>query len=129
MGKVVPYQVEYTIRSSPTILFNFLSSPSGLAQWFADHVDIKDDECTFEWNGSEEKAYIVEWEEDELIRFRWEYDDDDQYFEFRVTKSEVTGDTILVVTDFADETEVEDQQRLWDSQIDLLIQQVGGRKG
>lgn len=126
MAGAQKYTLEYSVRSSPAILFNFLTTPSGLAQWFADKVDINEVECTFEWEGSADTAYIVEQEENEFIRYRWDYQGEEEYFEFRITKSEVTGDTILLVTDFADDFDREEEQMLWDKQIAVLKQQLGG---
>jgi uncharacterized protein YndB with AHSA1/START domain len=120
------FQLEYTIRSSPAILYEFLTTPSGMAQWFADKVDITDHHCTFEWEGVENHATIIDSIPDEYIRYRWDNSDEDEYFEFRISKNEITGDTILTITDFASEAEMKDQKLLWDSQIKTLVQQVGG---
>lgn len=120
------YQVEYVIRSSPTILYNFLTTPSGLAQWFADSVDINEPECSFVWEGYEEKATIIDAVENEFIRYKWEDSPDDEYFEFKIQKAEITGDTVLIITDFAEKNDLEDQKLLWDSQVKTLIQQIGG---
>ncbi len=120
------FQLEYTIRSSPAILYEFLNSSSGLAQWFADSVDINDHHCSFVWEGVEESATIIDSIPDEYIRYRWDNSDEDEYFEFRITKNEITGDTVLTITDFASESEIKDQKMLWDSQVKLLTQQVGG---
>lgn len=122
----VKYEMEYSFRASPSILYNLLSTSSGMTLWFADNADIGEEECIFTWDGYDDIAYIVENVEDELIRYRWDYMDDDEYFEFRISKSEVTGDTILTVTDFAAENEIEDQKLLWEKQIKNLSVQVGG---
>jgi len=120
------FQLEYTIRSSPTILYEFITTPSGLAQWFADKVDINDHHCVFEWEGVAETATIIDSIPDEYIRYRWDSSDEDEYFEFRISKNEITGDTILTITDFASENAMKDQKMLWDSQVKTLIQQIGG---
>ena len=121
-----PYQVEFSIRSSPSILFKFLATPSGLSQWFADDVQAKDDHFVFSWNDFGEEAQLVEIEENEKVKFLWTNNDNEEYFSFEISKSEVTGDTILIITDFADENEVEDQKMLWESQVNTLKRQVGG---
>ena len=54
----VRIDLEYIIKTSPTILFNCLSTPSGLSEWFADDVNIKNDRYTFFWDGSEETAIL-----------------------------------------------------------------------
>jgi len=131
MPKRTKYQIEFVIRSSPVILYNFLSTPSGLSLWFADHVDrdvakITSAVYSFFWEGFEEKAECLETIENEMIRYRWLEGDDEEFFEFRIEKVDVTNDTVLVVNDFADDYEVEDQKRLWASQIKTLSIQIGG---
>ncbi len=122
----IKYTLDYVIKSSPTILYNFLTNPSGLSQWFADHVDSLEDSYSFFWDGYEEKAKVLELEENNFIKFRMDEAEEDEFLEFRIEKSPVTGDTILIITDFADDDDKEDQVRLWNSQIKSLISRVGG---
>lgn len=123
----IQYSLDFVIKSSPAILFNFLSTPSGLAQWFADNVDRNEDTYSFFWDGYEETAELLEMTENESIKFQMEDADDDEFLEFKIQKSEVTRDTILIITDFADDFEVEDQKKLWTAQVDALVSRVGGR--
>src|SRR4030095_6596065 len=88
------YTLEFPIKSSPLILFEFLSTPSGLTQWFADHVDVFHNNFTFFWNGNPSKAKVVEQHENDRIRFRWEDAPADEYFEFKIQTGEITGDTV-----------------------------------
>ena len=122
----VKISLEFKVRSTPTILYRFLTTPSGLAQWIADHGDNHEKNYSFFWDGHEEKAEVLDTEENVFIRYRMEENEDDEYLEFRITKAEVTGDTILLVTDFSDDDEVDDQKQLWSTQIDALIASVGG---
>lgn len=123
----IKYTVDYLIKSSPAILFDFLSTASGLSQWFADRVEDNNvDELVFFWEGYPEKAAIVDSVDNEFIRFEMESGEDEEYLEFRIEKSEVTSDTILIITDFADKTDIPDQKKLWDSQIKTLTNRVGG---
>lgn len=124
MSDKVPFTVERTFRASPTILFKFLTTPSGLVQWFADHVDRNGDIFSFFWNGVEERASVASYDEDEYLKLQWA--DSDSYIEYRIEKSEVTGETILFVTDFAEADELDDQQQLWESQLDDLAKCMGG---
>ncbi len=126
MSEKKQFSVEFVIRSSPGILFNFLSTPSGLAQWFAPHVDKNGDVYSFFWDGYEEKAVCIDSVENESIRYQWEDGGDDEYFEFRIEKVDVTNDTVLVVNDFAEDYEVEDQKQLWDTQVRKLSKMIGG---
>src|SRR6266446_620065 len=104
------YTLEFVIKSSPTILFDFLSTPSGLAQWFADRVNVRQDNFIFYWEGNSQKAHIVEQKENELIRYHWDESPADEYFEFKITATEITNDTVLVITDYADPNELEEDQ-------------------
>ena len=97
-------QLEYIINCSPKVLFNRLSTPSGLSEWFADDVSINGKEFTFRWKGAEEVAELVMQKENKMVRFSW-IDNPDAYFEFRITQDELTGDVSLIVTDFADNDE------------------------
>ena len=125
MVKKKEFQLEYIIKASPGILFTFLSSPSAMAQWFADSVDINDDIYTFVWGKSVEYAKVIEQKENEFIRYSWEHTNEDDYFEFQIQKDDITGDTALLITDYASEGELEDQKLLWDSQIKQLMERIG----
>jgi uncharacterized protein YndB with AHSA1/START domain len=125
MGKQKKYTLEYVIRSSPLVLYNFLTSPTGLQQWFADAVDNDGTTYYFTWGLSTETAELISTDDDDFIRYRWDYYDDDKYFEFRIEKGEITEDTILYITDFAEERDLESQKQLWDVQIKNLIKRIG----
>ena len=125
MSKKVKFTLEYPVRCSPGILYEFLSSPTGMQEWFADKVDERDGVFYFAWNGSEEKAEVVDKEEEKFIRFHWLHEPKDEFFEFRIEKSEVTNQTILVVKDFAEKREVKDQSMLWDHQVKDLFHRLG----
>ena len=127
MANRVPFDMEFLFRASPTILYTFLTTPACLIRWFCDEVDINDDVYTFSWEGSEENAELIDDIEDERLKFRWEEaESDEEYFEFRISKSPVTGETILHITDWADDDEVEDQKELWESQLKVLRAEMGG---
>ena len=124
--KRVPVKMEFIFRASPTILYQFLTTPACIIRWFCDGVDINDDVYSFDWNGVIENAELVDDIEEELLRFKWEDAEDDEFLEFAISKSPVTGETILEITDYADEDEVEDIQQLWDSQMTHLRKETGG---
>jgi uncharacterized protein YndB with AHSA1/START domain len=120
------YEMEFAIKSSPFILFPFLSTPSGLAEWFADKVSVHHNQFLFIWGEQSEEAELMELEEYELVKFRWKSQEKNEYFEFRITNTEITDDTILLITDFALEKDLIDEQQLWESQIDELKSRLGG---
>ena len=119
------YTLEYSVRCSPSILFEFLSTPAGLQEWFADKVDERDQVFSFTWNGTIDKAQVLESELDKSIRFHWLHAPKNEYFEFRIEKAEVTNQTILLIRDFADKKEIPDQKRLWDFQVNDLLHRLG----
>jgi uncharacterized protein YndB with AHSA1/START domain len=126
MSKKQLFTLEYPVRSSPSILFEFLSTPAGLGEWFADKVDEnKEHVFSFTWNDSTEKAELVEMQENKFVRFHWLHAPKDEYFEFQIEKSEVTNQTILVIKDFAEKKEIADQSRVWEFQIKDLFHRIG----
>jgi hypothetical protein len=119
------YTLEFPVRCSPVILYEFLSTPAGLQEWFADKVDDRDNIFSFTWNGSTDKAEVLEKEQDKFIRFHWLHMPKEEYFEFKIEKSEVTNQTILVIKDFAEKKEIKDQSMLWDYQVKELFHRLG----
>lgn len=125
MAEKQKYEMEFIFRTSPRILFTRLSTADGLAQWFADDVNINDNIFTFVWEGSEQDAKKLKERAGKLIRFHWVDDDDDCYFEFRLEIDDLTSEIALMVTDFAEEDELEEAKDLWESQIGSLMQLLG----
>ena len=120
------YSIEYEIRSSAKILFNFISEPNGLSQWFADNVTIKDHIYTFAWNdGEQQNAKLVSIKENKLVRFKWLDDEEQTYFEMEVIKDEITNDVALVITDFAVKDAIKDKTLVWNIQIENLLSVLG----
>jgi uncharacterized protein YndB with AHSA1/START domain len=124
----VKFQIEFPVNSSKGVLFNAFSTPSGLSEWFCDDVNIKKDVHVFLWDGSEESARMLTKKREEFVKFRWLEDEEDginSFFEFRIKIDDLTGDTAVVITDFAEEDEMEDSKELWSAQIDRLKQVLG----
>jgi hypothetical protein len=90
------FQMEFPIRSSLRILYNQISSPDGLSEWFADNVNLRGKVYTFFWDGDEQEV------------------------------DEITQDISLMVTDFAEDEEDEEEVKLlWEKQIEKLRQSIG----
>lgn len=120
-------ELEYLLKTSPKILYNMISTPSGLSEWFADNVNVRDNTMTFFWEGSEEKAKILAKVKDQFIRFQWVYDEgEDVYFELRIKIDAITREVALIVTDFPEEGDDEESvSGLWESQVDDLRRVLG----
>ena len=126
MAEKQKFHIEYLLKASPEMLYQYVSTPSGLAEWFADSVQSKGNLFTFTWAGSEEKATLIARRRDSLVRFRWEADENDKYFsEIKLEQDELTGDVSLVVTDFAYPEETSDARQLWDNSVTNLRKVIG----
>ncbi len=120
------FELEYVIRTSAGILYEFITTPSGLSEWFADDVNIRDGIFTFFWDGSEQKAKLLGFKEEKFIRLSWVDKPEGMYFEFRIEKDELTGDISLIIIDFADEAaDMQTSKLLWDSQVNKLLGVLG----
>ncbi len=125
MSEKIKFDIEFPIHSSPAFLYQYLSTPDGLAEWFADNVNSRSDIFTFIWDDSEEDAKRISYKTNERIRYKWLAEEDDTYFEFRIEVDAITKDVSLMVTAFADEDEVEESKMFWENQISELKQKIG----
>jgi uncharacterized protein YndB with AHSA1/START domain len=125
MSEKKKFNIEYEIKSSPRILYTFLIEPNGLAQWFADDVNVKEQMYTFTWDGEQQKAKLLALKENKLVRFKWVDDEPQCYFELEILQDELTNDVALGVTDFATEDSIPERKLIWDNQIEYLIGVLG----
>jgi len=122
------FELEIPIHASPNMLFQYLSTPSGLAEWYADNVNSRGELFTFIWDGSEEQAKLLNKKKDSSVRYQWledEDEDEDYYFEVRIQVDAITKDVSLMITDFADEDDLDENKMLWESQISSLKKVIG----
>ena len=125
MSEPIQYTLEFPMLSSVKVLYKRLSTPSGLSEWFANNVNIKNGVYTFYWDGSEQSAKLLTKKENSFVRFSW-LDSDNIFFEFRIQIDEMTSDVCLLITDFADdEEEKQEAILLWETQIDNLKRALG----
>jgi len=97
-----------------------------MSEWYADNVNSRGEFFTFIWEGSEEKARLLGKKTGERIKFRWVEDEEtDYYFEMRIVVDEITKDVSLVVTDFAEEDEIEEGKMLWENMVSNLKHVLG----
>ena len=99
------FSIEYDFHASPQLLFQYLSTPSGLSEWFADNVNSRGERFTFIWDDSEEIALLLQKKNNDKVKFQWQNDEDDDgeyYFEFKIQVDEITKDVSLIITDFAE---------------------------
>ncbi|MCB4797427.1 START-like domain-containing protein [Neotamlana laminarinivorans] len=128
MDDKIKFNIEFPIHASPQLLYQYISTPSGLSEWFSDNVNSRGELFTFIWDDSEEQAKLLNKKSGERVKFRWledEEDDQSYYFEIRIQVDEITKDVSLIVTDFAEEDEVDEAKMLWDNQISSLKHVLG----
>lgn len=128
MDEKIKYELEFPLNSSPQLLYQYISTPSGLSEWFADNVNSRGEFFTFIWDGSEEKARLSSKKTGEKVKFRWIDEgnrDTDFYFELRILEDEITKDVSLMVTDYAIEEDLEESKLLWENQISDLKHVIG----
>ena len=128
MSDKIKFELEFPIQASPQLLFQYISTPSGMSEWFADNVNSRGEDYTFIWDDTEEYAKLIQKKNNERVRFRWindEEDQDDCYFELKIVVDEITKDVSLYVSDFADEDELEEAKMLWNNLVSSLKQVLG----
>ncbi len=128
MDAKVKYELEFPLNSSPQLLYQYISTPSGLSEWFADNVNSRGEIFTFIWDDTQEKARLSSRKTGEKVKFRWVDDNDkdsDYYFELRILEDEITKDVSLMVVDYAKEDELDEARRLWENQIADLKHVIG----
>lgn len=121
-------ELEYPLRSSTHILYQYISNPSGLQSWFADHVDVKGSgRYQFRWDdGSEVMATLVKNVTNKYVRFTMDNArDSDEFLEFRISQDDITGDVELLITEFVDDGEEDMAASIWDSAVENLRHIIG----
>ena len=128
MIQKIRYEIEFPINSSPQLLYQYISTPSGLEEWFADSVNSRGESFTFIWNDSEENARLASKKSGEKVKFKWideDNKDTEYYFELRILEDEITKDVSLMVVDFAEDSEIDESKKLWENQVSDLKHVIG----
>ena len=126
MSDKIKYELEFTVHASAQLLYNYISNPSGLSEWFADNVNSRGEIFVFIWDDSEEQAKLLSKKTNSKVRFQWlEDEDEDYFFEIRIQVDEITKDVSLMITDFSEEDELEENKMLWENTIGNLKQVIG----
>ncbi|MGM9804424.1 MAG: START-like domain-containing protein [Muribaculaceae bacterium] len=122
------FVIDFDMKSvSSSLIWTFISTPNGLAEWFADSVVKEGKEFTFYWNKASQRATLLAMRTGQYIRFRWEDSDIPRsFFEMRITNSDITGSRNLQITDFAvDDDERREISELWANQVKALKRVLG----
>jgi len=126
--------IEYPLATkSPTIIWELISTAHGLERWLADSVTEEDGVFTFTWGEpwtqqDVRQAQLIEYVKFDYIKLKWDEDLDDEediFWEMRIAKSELTNHQSLLITDFADDDDIDGLNILWDSNLDRLHRASG----
>jgi uncharacterized protein YndB with AHSA1/START domain len=126
------YSVEFELKASPKMLFSYLTSPAGLAQWFADDVSIDDSKVfSFIWDNKPNYAKITAQRLNKYVKFEFlpktgEDNGDISYLEFKLDMNELTQSSFLKITDYSEMDNAEDLRELWAHLLHNLRDAVGG---
>ncbi|TNE53181.1 MAG: SRPBCC domain-containing protein [Bacteroidetes bacterium] len=121
-------ELEFLLKTSVKVFENLIFTASGLSEWFADDVNIKDDTFSFIWDGSEEEARLISKKNGSHIRWKWSYDEDeeeDYYFEITYNIDPMTRALILKITDFAEDGDEDEVKMFWEASIGELRRVLG----
>lgn len=122
----VKFELEIPIHASPAMLYQHFASPSGLEEWFADKVNLRGKLISFTWDGTIEEAKLLTKKNNEFVKYKWtESDGDESYFEFKIHVDKLTKGVSVIITDFAEEDEIEESKQLWETQINTLKNAIG----
>ena len=122
------FELEYLLKTSIRVLYNMTGSPSGLSEWFADNVTVRDDIYSFEWDGTIEEARLLQRKMNSKMKFKWLVDEengDDYYFEINLELDPMTSLVSLTIIDFSEAGELESSKMLWEQQINDLKRIIG----
>lgn len=124
--------IEYPLTTeSPNIIWEQISSAHGLERWLADHVTEDNGVFVFTWGEpwtqqDIRQAQLIEYVKNDHIRLKWDTDEEEEtYWEMRISKSDLTGHLNLLITDFADDDDVDGLKILWESNLESLHRASG----
>lgn len=127
------FTADFEVNASIKMLYPYLQSASGLAEWFADDVKINNQSkvFTFFWDNEEHKARLAAHRTNQFARFEFlpetpEDEKDPSYFELRLEFNDMTQSVFLKVTDYSDFDDEKELAALWQSLVDSLRKTVGG---
>ncbi len=126
------FTADYEIHASVKMLYPYIETASGLAEWFADNATISPEKIfTFVWDHEQHKAVLAAHRTNHFARFEYlpeskADEKDPSYFELRLEVNEFTQSTFLKVTDYSDFDDMEELQDLWNGLVEKLKEVVGG---
>ncbi|RPG64003.1 MAG: ATPase [Flammeovirgaceae bacterium TMED290] len=122
---------EYQINASRKMLFPYLSTATGLCQWFADDVNINNIDKTliFILDGEERIAVIDSIKNNRYVKFRFlnenEKPKENDTLEFRLEINELTQSVFVRVEEFTESDDLDESYQIWDNLLSQLKEIIG----
>ena len=122
---------EYPINASRKMLFPYLSTATGLCQWFADDVNINNIDKTmiFIVDGDERIAVIDSIKNNRYVRFRFLKDDEkpkqNDTLEFKLEINELTQEVFVRVEEYTESDDLDESYQIWDNLLAQLKEIIG----
>ncbi len=126
------FTADYQINTSKKIVFHYLSTASGLQEWFADEVKIDEDKnYIFNFDNEDHHAKMVSMRFNSHVKFEFfdpkDPDNSDHSFiEFKLEENELTQSLFLKVIDFSNDYDEDELEAIWDGMIHKLKEIIGG---
>lgn len=119
--------LEFPLKCSPSMLYNYIQTASGLQEWFAHKVVTKSrTDYVFEFDdGQVSKATLQRAVNNKLVRYHWDNTPEDEYMEMEIIVDELTEDVAIKVTEFCSEDEKREIAELWTAQMEILKDVIG----
>lgn len=125
---------DYQINTSKKVIYPYLSTASGLSQWFADDVVINEDKVyNFIYDGEDHFAKPTIMRINHHVKFEFfdpqdeeGMEDDPSFIEFKLDENELTQTFYLRVIDYGDAYDNQEQKDIWEGLITNLREIIGG---
>ncbi|GAB3664923.1 START-like domain-containing protein [Echinicola sediminis] len=126
------FVADYQVNASKKVIFPYLSTASGLSEWFADDVTINEDKVfNFVYDGVDHLARVAAIRSNHGVKFEFfdpdmPEENDHSYVEFRLEENELTQTMFLKVIDYSDGFDDGEQEEIWEGLIATLKEIIGG---
>lgn len=113
------------------MLFPYLSTATGLCQWFADDVNINNIDKTliFIVDGEERIAVIDSINKNRYVKFRFLMDGEkpkeNDTLEFRLEVNDLTQEVFVRVEEYTESDDLEESYQIWDNLLAQLKEIIG----
>jgi uncharacterized protein YndB with AHSA1/START domain len=119
------FNIEFELKASPKVIYPYICTASGLQQWFCEKAkNIDSHTIDLFWDKESHLARIVSQRLNKSVKFEFPNTSDDakdyNFLEMRIDTSELTQSTYIKITDYSENSDVEELTELWEEFIHKL---------